>query len=280
MVKLSKFSKKFICKGIIVISIITFSILFGFIPISHNVADASGGSSFIVANCDTMDIYKEFNSHQKLPMASTTKIVTALIALENCKLNEKVVIPKEAVGIEGSSIYLRENEEFTLEELLYGLMLRSGNDASVAIAIHTAGSLENFINMMNCYAEIHNLSDTHFTNPNGLPDDEHYTSAYDLLKISCIAMQNEQFKKIVGTKTISIGKNESTRYLKNKNKILTELDGGNGIKTGYTKKAGRCLVSSCERDGVCMVCVVLNRGDMWGESKHLLNYAFECYLEN
>lgn len=283
MVGFTGFGKKhFYKKGLIFVILVFFMLfLLTIIPTSNknSYAATEDNSGYIVVNADNLEIYKEYNSRKKLPMASTTKIITALVAIENCMLDEKVTIPKVAVGVEGSSIYLKENEIFTLEELLYGLMLRSGNDASVAIAVHTAGSVEAFVNMMNCYAEIHGLKDTHFTNPNGLHDDNHYTTAYDLMRISCIAMQNPKFRKIVSTKFITVGKGESVRYFKNKNKILNELDGGNGIKTGYTKKSGRCLVSSAERDGVCMVCVVLNRGNMWGESKGLINYAFERYMQ-
>jgi D-alanyl-D-alanine carboxypeptidase (penicillin-binding protein 5/6) len=248
-----------------------------FIKNNDEKAYASDNSSYIVMEADKMEVLKSYNENAKLPMASTTKIMTALIVIENCKLDEKVTIPAQAVGIEGSSIYLREGEVLTVEELLYGLMLRSGNDSSVALALYVAGSVENFAIMMNIRAESMGLTNTHFVNPNGLHDDNHYTTSFDLGTIACVAMQNPIFRNIVGTKTTVIAEGESTRYLKNKNKILYNYEGGNGIKTGYTKKAGRCLVASAERNGVTMISVALNRSAMFEECSSLLDYAFENF---
>lgn len=270
MEKYNRFSKKLVIT-LVFLTIIVINCMC--IP-SNKTAYALDKSSYIVMEAKGKKMLKGYNEYLRLPMASTTKIMTALIVVENCKMNEKVKIPAKAVGVEGSSIYLREGEVFTVEELLYGLMLRSGNDASVALALHLAESVENFAEMMNCRAVSMGLKDTHFTNPNGLHDDEHYTTAYDLCYISCVAMQNPLFRKIVSTKTIRVGEGESTRLFKNKNKLLYLYDGGNGIKTGFTKKAGRCLVASAKRDNLTMVSVVLNRGAMWEECSSLLNYGF------
>lgn len=267
-------SRKKLAFALILLLIISLSFLI--IP-RENKSYAADRSGYIVIDAKKRTVYKEYNEHLRLPMASTTKVMTALIVIENCKLDEKVKIPKQAVGIEGSSIYLKEGEELSVGELLYGLMLRSGNDAACALAIHVAGSVENFAEIMNIRAQAMKLTDSHFTNPSGLHDDNHYTTAYDLAVIACEAMKYAEFRKIVSTNFISVGKGENTRYFKNKNKMLHLYEGGNGIKTGFTKKAGRCLVSSATRDGVTMVSVVLNRPDMWNESVALLDYAFDNY---
>lgn len=210
-------------------------------------------------------------------MASTTKVMTALVAIENSNLNDVVTIPRQAVGIEGSSIYLREGEKLTVRELLYGLMLRSGNDAATALAIHIGGSMEGFIQMMNNKVKELELKNTNFTNPHGLHDDNHYTSGYDLAYISAVSMQNEEFSKIVGTKMITISGKDGNRYLYNKNKLLKNYNGGTGIKTGFTKKAGRCLVASSKRNDLEVVAVVLNCGPMFEECSRLMDNAHNQY---
>ena len=218
----------------------------------------------------------EYNMHAKLKMASTTKIVTALTVLENCQdLDAPFKVDNRAIGVEGTSIYLKQGETKTARELLYGLMLRSGNDASVALACHCAGSVEKFAELMNATAEKYGAKDSHFVNPHGLDADGHYTTAYDLALITSKALQNPTFKQIVSTKTIKISDEENgARYLVNKNRLLSSLDGCVGVKTGFTSKAGRCLVSAVERDGMTIVCVVLNCGPMFEESASLLNQAF------
>ena len=219
------------------------------------------------------------NMDTKLKMASTTKIVTALTVINNCEnLDEPFKINNKAVGIEGTSIYLKYNEVLTARELLYGLMLRSGNDASVALALHCADSIEEFADMMNETAKQCGALNSHFVNPHGLDADEHYTTAYDLALITTKALQNPTFKEIVSTKNIKIsGGEQGTRYLVNKNRLLNSLDGCIGVKTGFTSGAGRCLVSAVERDGMTIVAVVLNCGPMFEESTDLLNLAFTKY---
>lgn len=219
---------------------------------------------------------------KKLPMASTTKILTSIVAIENCDdLDKKHFIPKQAVGIEGSSIYLKENEELSVRELLYGLMLRSGNDSAVAIAILISGSVDAFVELMNNYCEKLNLKNTHIVTVNGLHDDAHYSSAYDLAQITAYAMKNEVFKDLVSTKEIKInntlGKNEKYRFLKNKNKLLKMIDGADGVKTGYTKKAGKCFVGSATRNDMQVICVVLNSRSMFDECAEIIEKAFNEY---
>ncbi|MBO5022627.1 MAG: D-alanyl-D-alanine carboxypeptidase [Clostridia bacterium] len=219
------------------------------------------------------------NISQKLAMASTTKIMTAITAIENCKdLDKTFEISPKAVGISGTSLYLRQGERMTTRDLLYGLMLISGNDASVAIGEYVGGNTKNFVNMMNETAKKIGALNTHFDNTHGLDSKTHYTTAYDLALITAYALKNPTFEEIVSTQNIKIT-NEAgkTRYLKNKNKLLTKMEGCNGVKTGFTNDAGRCLVSSCKRGHMTLVCVVLNCGPMFEESQTLLEDAFSKY---
>lgn len=215
----------------------------------------------------------ERNADTKLPMASTTKIMTAIIIIEDCNLDEVLTVDDRAVGVEGSSIYLKKGEQIDVKDLLYGLMLRSGNDSATALAIHHSGSIEKFVKEMNSRAKSMGAMDTSFVNPSGLPDENHYTTARDLCMIACYAMRNETFKEIVGTKNYS-GK---FRSFVNKNKMLSICEGANGVKTGYTIKAGRCLVSSCEREGMNVVSVVLNCPEMYERSCEIFDECFSKY---
>ena len=219
------------------------------------------------------------NQETKLAMASTTKIMTAITAIESgIELDKPFEISPKAVGVSGTSLYLRKGEKFTLRDLLYGLMLISGNDASVAIGEYVGGSLTKFVDMMNDKAREIGALNSHFDNTHGLDSKTHYTTAYDLALITSYAMSNETFKEIVSTKNIKITNSDGkTRYLKNKNRLLNSLEGCNGVKTGFTDDAGRCLVTSCQRDGMDIVCVVLNCGPMFEESTQLINKAFENY---
>lgn len=208
----------------------------------------------------------------RLPMASTTKIATAITVLEHCKdIKEKFLIPEEAEGVEGSSVYLKSGEVYTIEDLLYGLMLRSGNDCAKALALYCSGSIQDFSAKMNQTAQRAGALNTHFKNPHGLPCDGHYTTAKDLCFISCYAMENPVFRKLVATKYYE------PRYWKNKNKILQIYEGGIGVKTGYTKEAGRCLVSAAQRGNMTLVCTVLNCSTTYERCMELLDDAFSCY---
>ena len=266
----SVFTKIITCIILSVLLIIT--IIFICIPAEDNVF--AYGTGYAVMNVDDGKCILESNATIRLPMASTTKIMTALVIVENCDPDEIVKIDDRAIGIEGSSVYLRKGEQLSVRELLYCMMLRSGNDSAVALALHMADSVESFADIMNIRAESMGLQNTHFMNPHGLHDEQHYTSAYDLGKIAATAMKNELFSEIVRTRSIIIGKGESTRQLLNKNKMLHLYPDANGIKTGYTKKSGRCLVSSATRNGTTLVCVVLNDGDTYGVSMKLLDEGF------
>ena len=215
------------------------------------------------------------NSDQRLPMASTTKIMTALIALEECEGDEVIVIDDESVGIEGSSAYLRAGDKLTMEELAYALLLQSANDAAVAIARHIGGSTEAFADIMNERAKALGLSDTHFENPHGLDSSEHYTTAHDLAKIAAAALKNPKFKEIASTYKKSFITEERSRTYVNHNKLLNMYDGCVGVKTGFTKKSGRCLVGAAERDGLTLISVTLDAPSDWADHKNMLDYGYE-----
>ncbi len=240
---------------------------------------AVSAKSAILIDADSGTVIGSKDSGVKMSMASTTKIMTALVAIERSDISKKVSVSPCAVGVEGSSIYLYEGERLTLEELLYAMLLESANDAAAAIAIEVGGSIEGFAALMNEKAAELGLESTHFTNPHGLDDEEHYTTASELAIIAAEAMRNETFRKIVSTykKTIPLNETEGVRLLINHNKLLKGYDGAVGIKTGYTKKSGRCLVSAAERDGVRLICVTLSAPDDWQDHKALLDYGFSTY---
>ncbi|MBR4290519.1 MAG: D-alanyl-D-alanine carboxypeptidase [Oscillospiraceae bacterium] len=244
----------------------------------HNALADSSRSSILIDG-ETGRVLYENNAHEPLPMASTTKVMTALLALENCDMDEVVTASKNAFGVPGTSIYLSEGEELTMEQMLYGLMLSSGNDAAVAIAEHVAGSVDAFCNMMTRRAEELGCENTVFMTPHGLPHDVHHTTAYDLSLIAREAMKNETFRKIVGTAKMQIPweNHDYARVLSNKNRLLTTYDGSTGIKTGYTNKAGRCLVFSAMRNGMELIGCVLNCQDWFGQAESILDMGFEKY---
>lgn len=236
--------------------------------------------SAIVLDQKTGRILYSKNINEKRPMASTTKIMTAIVALENGDMNDYIKVSKKASEIGGSSIWLEENEELTLEELLYGLMLKSGNDASYAIGEHIGqGRIDKFIDMMNKKAMELDAFDTSFKNTHGLDSEDHYTTAYDLARISAYGMNKDGFRTIVSTKekNISWSTSQWDRKLKNTNKMLWTYDGSNGIKTGFTNKAGRCLVSSAKKNDLELISVVLHSNDIWSDSKTILDYAYDNY---
>ncbi len=241
-------------------------------PAAADIGVAAKSAVLLDGNTDSI-IYEK-NSAQRLPMASTTKIMTALVAIEHIPLDREVTVAAAACGVEGSSVYLREGEKFTMEELLYALLLNSANDAATQIAIATAGSVEDFAGLMNEKAAELGLADTHFTNPHGLDNEEHYTSARDLAVIASAALKNPTFRQICSTYRHTIGTGESTRYLLNHNRMLKLYKDAIGVKTGFTKRSGRCLVSAAERDGVTLVAVTLSDPDDWRDHEAMLDYGF------
>ena len=266
-------------KKIFAFVLISFLMCGTFFCSKNYVVYAQQSSSEIVMELNSLRVLHEKNSNEKKYMASTTKILTAITIIENCNLDDVVAVTNKTVGVEGSSIYLEEGEKLTVKDLLYGLMLRSGNDCAETLAIYCCGDIQKFADLMNKTAQKIGAESSNFVNPHGLHDDNHYTTAYDLALISCYAMKNLDFREIVSTKVVTIpfSTRDYNRRLVNKNKMLTEFDGSTGIKTGYTKKAGRCLVSSCVRDGMELICVVLNCPPMFERSKQLLNNTFDEY---
>lgn len=237
--------------------------------------------SACVIDIDTGRILAAKNENEKSEPASITKIMTALIALENADIKKVVTIPSAAAGVEGSSIYIKAGEKYSLEDLLYGLMLRSGNDAATAIAIDVAGSVDAFVEKMNQKAQELGCTGTHFNNPHGLPDEKHYTTAHDMALITAAALRNDTFVKIASTKNYTAepdGAGE-TRSWQNKNKLLWQYEGAIGVKTGYTKSAGKTYVGAAERNGIRIAVVVLGAKDMWGDAATLLDDAFASYQQ-
>lgn len=235
--------------------------------------------SAILIERHTGQVLLSHNADEALPMASTTKVMTALMTLEYGKLDEIVTVGRNAYGVPGTSIYLNLGEKITLRDLLYGLMLASGNDAAVAIAEHIGGDVSTFCRMMTERAAQLGCRDTLFINPNGLPVRGHHTTASDLALIAREAMRHELFREIVSTQRASIpweGRTYS-RILNNKNKLLSTYEGATGIKTGYTKAAGRCLVFGAKRDGLDVIGVVLNCGNWFEEAARLMDQGFALY---
>jgi len=238
----------------------------------------SAEKAFLIDKETGLVLYSK-NCDVQSGMASTTKIMTSIIILENKNLSDTIKITKESVGIEGSSIYLSEGEIFTVESLLYGLLLESGNDAAVALAIGLSGSVEDFSILMNEKASSLGMKNTNFSNPHGLSDDNHYSTARDMGILACYAMENETFRKIVSTKKAIIKpeNSEYIRYCTNHNKLLWSSNDITGIKTGYTKSDGRCLVSSSKTDDTELICVTLNSPDHWNDHLTLLSKGFETF---
>ncbi len=232
----------------------------------------SAKSAVLVDGATGRVLYEKDGDAQCL-IASTTKIMTALVVCEQCNVLDRMRIPKEAVGIEGSSMYLQEGEVLTIQELLYGLMLHSGNDAAVALAIYCGGTVEGFAALMNDKARRLGMTNSHFVNPNGLDSPGHYSTARDMAKLAAYAMKNPIFAQTVSTKTVTVGK----RSLRNHNKLLWQVEGADGVKTGFTKAAGRILVSSATRQGRRLIAVTMNAPSDWADHKTLLEDGFARY---
>ena len=237
-------------------------------------------NSFALLDGFTLKPLLAKNCDLALPMASTTKVMTCIIALENGVLSDVVTIPKEAVGVEGSSVYLTLGERLTLEELLFALILESANDAAVAIALHISGSIEDFACLMNQKAALLGMKGTNYENPHGLPSDGHRSTAIDLCKLLAYCMQNEAFRIISSTKKMNISAPDSgKRFLANHNKLLRFYDYCIAGKTGFTKEAGRCLVTAAEKNGRVLICATLGDPNDWMDHVSLFQYGFDLYEE-
>lgn len=220
------------------------------------------------------------NNNKRVAMASTTKIMTCIIVLENASLNDEVTVSSRAASTGGSRLGLKKGDKVTIHDLLYGLMLRSGNDAAVALAEHVGGDKEGFAKLMNSKSKELGLKDTHFVTPHGLDDPEHYTTAYELAKIADYALNNEMFAKIVNTKDYTISINGYSKAITNTNELLGYLQGVNGVKTGFTNNAGRCLVTSINRNNFEIITVVLGADTKkirTADSIKLIEYAYKNY---
>ncbi len=267
---------------IIIITMLLIILLFSLFANSKvvmaNTEVGSSARSMVVIDGTTDTVLYSKDCHARLPMASTTKIATAIVAIENCDdLYTPFVISNNAVGIEGTSIYLQEGEEINMYQLLQGLMLASGNDCAVAIAEYFG--YDNFITSMNELCSKLNLENTHFDNPHGLDSETHYTSAYDLAMITDYALDNETFREIASTERVVLEPTNKSdeRYLKHKNKLLFSMENCIGVKTGFTDNAGRCLVNAHEENGMRIISVVLNCGPMFEECKRLTLLALDEY---
>lgn len=258
-------------------------VFFALIFLYNHIGGLAQGETSAKAACvmelRTGRVLFEENMHQRLPMASTTKVMTALLALELGDLQSEVVCSENAFGVPGTSIYLALGETLSLRDMLLGLMLASGNDAAVAIAEHIGGSTGQFLGLMNARAQQIGALNTHFANPHGLPDDAHYTTAYDLSLIAREAMGNDAFRELVSTKTATIpwAGRASNRQLTNKNRLLTSYSGATGVKTGYTSRAGRCLVFGAQQGGMELIGVVLCCSDWFDEAERLMDACFAGY---
>ena len=243
------------------------------------IPDGISAKSAILIDADSGRVLYEKDADTPMGMASTTKLMTALVALRLCDADKKISIPSEAVGVEGSSVYLVEGEVLTLAELLYALLLASANDAAVAIAVGISGSVEDFCAEMNAYARELGLTSTSFENPHGLYSEGHYTTARELAVIAAEALKHPLIAEIVSTRKATIPHDgiADRRLLVNHNKLLRTYEGAVGMKTGFTKKTGRCLVSAARRNGLTLIAVTLNAPDDWRDHGTLLDYGFENY---
>lgn len=234
----------------------------------------------VVIDRKTLSILYEKSAFDKTAMASTTKIMTCIIALENSDLNKIITVSKKASSIHGSTLGLKENMQISMQDLLYGLMLRSGNDCAIAIAEEISGSVENFSNIMNQKAKELNLENTNFVTPHGLDNPNHYTTAYELALLTDYALKNENFRNIVSCKTYTFNFDGYSKTINNTNELLGNLSGVYGVKTGFTFEAGRCLVSSCKRNDLDIIVVVLGADTKkirTQDSYNLINYVFSNF---
>ena len=258
--------------------VVCFCVVLCFLLVPFNVgAVSTSAKSAILINADTGEVIYEQNAREKLPMASTTKIMTALLLCETGDMDKQITVTAEMVRVEGTSMGLLAGDKVSYKALLYGMLLSSGNDAANVTAYALGGTIDGFVKMMNQKAEELGLHNTHFQTPSGLDGDEHYTTAEDLANLARVCMQNELFAKAAASKTavLEYGNPPYRRTLTNHNKLLKTFDGAIGVKTGFTKKSGRCLVSAAERDSKRVIAVTLKDPDDWADHTALLNYGLE-----
>ncbi len=266
-------------KKIISILITLFFILIQFNIVASGVAFSVSAKSAVLINAETLEVLYSKAEHEKRGIASTTKILTSLIALKYGEPQKVVTATKEAVTVEGTSIGLKAGDKITLMALVYGMLLESGNDAANVTAFAISGNITEFAKVMNAYAKKIGMTNSNFANPSGLTNENHYSTAYDMALLTSVAIKNPVFRKIASTESavIDFGTPEISRRLSNHNRLLKEYDGVFGVKTGYTKASGRCLVTACEKDGVTLIAVTLNAYDDWNDHKKLYDYGFSLY---
>lgn len=253
--------------------------LFFFSPVNGQAAPDVSAAQAILMDAESGRVLFDKEAYEARPIASITKIMTAILAIESGKMDEKATVSRNAIYTEGSSIYLEQGEQIKIQDLVYGLMLRSGNDAAVAIAEHIGGSEEGFVYLMNEKAKWLGMNQTHFTNPHGLDDEDHYSSAYDMAILTRDAMKNKQFQEISGS-TSYLSENRSYSW-RNKHKLVTGYyENATGGKTGYTKRTGRTLVTTAEKNGHSLIVVTLNAGNDWNDHIALFEWGFEKLTEN
>ena len=260
--------------------IISFMVLIPYLMVNGNAIEITvSAKSAILVDANTSEVLYAKNEYEKRGIASTTKILTSLIALEYGAPQKEIVASKEAVTVEGTSIGLKTGDKITIKALVYGMLLESGNDAANVTAYGISGNITEFSKLMNSYAKKLGMKDSNFTNPSGLTDKNHYSTAYDMAILTSVAIKNPAFKKICSTESavIDFGTPEISRSLSNHNRLLRECVGVFGVKTGYTKASGRCLVTACERNGVTLIAVTLNAYDDWNDHKKLYDYGFSLY---
>lgn len=263
--------KKIIC------TVISAAMLFMLAPSAHAISISGiSAKASIIIEAQSGKVIAGKNEYEKLPMASTTKIMTTLLLIESGGLDEEFKVDDNAIMVEGSSMGLCQDDIVTKRALCYGMMLPSGNDAANETAVLLGGSAEKFADMMNEKAKQLGLEDTHFVTPSGLHDDKHYSTAYDMAKLTREALKNETFREICGTSSIKLkfGNPPYERWLVNTNKLLALYDGCIGVKTGFTDEAGRCLISAAEKDGVTLICVTLNASNDWNDHIRMYDYGF------
>ena len=258
--------KRWICLGLSFL-------LAAAIPLSARGEEACSAKAAIVTEAVSGTALYEKNADLRLPEASTTKIMTALIALEESTLTHRITVSPKAAAVEGSQLGLTAGAELSVSDLLYVLMMKSGNDAAVALAEGICGSEEAFVERMNRRAEELGLKNTRFENPHGLPAEGHYTTARDLAELTAAALENEAFRKLVSTERTRL--EYQNKVLTNSNKLLSTCEGIFGVKTGFTKKAGRCLVTAAERRGITLICVTLNDPDDWKDHATLYDLCYQ-----
>lgn len=261
----------------IVCSLLTVCVLLGFLAFGAGAENLTlSAESAILLNAETGEIIYEKNAYEQRGMASTTKIMTALLALETDRADDVVTVNAEDVAVEGTSIGLKAGDKITLGVLVAGMLLESGNDAANVTATAVAGSKEAFVDLMNEKAREIGMTDTVFKNPSGLTEDGHCSTAYDMALLACRAIKNKDFREFCSQKSMRVtyGEPEYQRTFTNHNKLLSSVEGAFGVKTGFTKASGRCLVSAAERDGVTLVAVTLCAPNDWDDHKELFEYGF------